>query len=51
MKIYVKIKRDGIWGWFRVETVQRWELAQHFCECRICELARRQAHGCQEEEE
>jgi len=37
MKLYYKIKRDGIWGWLRADHPSGGiVLAQQICECRVC---------------
>lgn len=36
MKLYCKIKRDGIWSWMVADDPWKVATARALCECRVC---------------
>ncbi len=36
MKLYCKIKQDGVWKWLSADSPWKKHIAKELCECRVC---------------
>jgi len=36
MKLYCKIKQDGVWKWLSADSPWKKHIARELCECRVC---------------